>query len=182
MPHGVLLFHAYKLNLVLRNPPQATRQKIHACNVCCDLVDGLSYATLMCMHPICTKLPEHVRHVMHLNHLLKVRSFHPGWCLVCKAMCTSCRYRCELCCFDLRLDCVLPSDTPTPRFLPPEAPPPRAPCFSCAPVALPRPPYAYGLPFIRPYFVPYASRIFPTNSSSQVQGDRNKKSLIVFGE
>ncbi|XVE96935.1 hypothetical protein REPUB_Repub02eG0267000 [Reevesia pubescens] len=136
--------------------PQANHQTLHACDVRGDLVEGLFYRCQLCdfdVHPICTQLPEHVRHIMHPNHLLKLQSFHPGWCVVCKGMCTSWRYRCQLCCFDLHLECVLaPCDMSTPRFVPPVPL-----CFSSASVALPRP----------PYFDPYASRLFPTSSSNQ---------------
>ncbi|XWS67125.1 hypothetical protein CRYUN_Cryun05aG0260100 [Craigia yunnanensis] len=170
----------HNLSLALRNP-QATNQNVHACDVCGDLIEGLFYRCQLCdfdVHPICTQLPEHVKHVMHPNHLLKLQSFHPGWCMVCKGMCTSWRYRCELCSYDLHLECVLaPFNMSTPRFVPPAAPPPSSACYSCDSVVLPRPPYTYGLHSISPYFDPYASRLFPTSSSSQAQGDVSKKMM-----
>ncbi|KAH0632262.1 hypothetical protein KY290_035696 [Solanum tuberosum] len=39
-----------------------------ACNICRDLIEGLSYRCELCgfdVHPICTQLPETLNHILH---------------------------------------------------------------------------------------------------------------------
>nr|XP_009609510.1 uncharacterized protein LOC104103312 [Nicotiana tomentosiformis] len=60
--------HPYhSLKLVVRKP-QGNRQFDRICNVCCDSVEGLFYRCEICefdVHPLCTQLPETLRHVLH---------------------------------------------------------------------------------------------------------------------
>ncbi|GMJ11686.1 hypothetical protein like AT2G37820 [Hibiscus trionum] len=83
----------------------------HVCDLCDDPIEGLFYRCELCdfsVHPICTQLPEYTRHGMHEDHLLRLDISVPIGCMVCKDMCLSWRYRCEVCTtFHLHLDCTL---------------------------------------------------------------------------
>ncbi|XVF08163.1 hypothetical protein REPUB_Repub06bG0202400 [Reevesia pubescens] len=176
--------HDHGLKLVVRKP-QATRQNDRVCDLCGDPVEGLFYRCKLCefdVHPLCTQLPENVRHVMHKDHPLRLQRSVPGNCMVCKDTCTSWHYRCGICCFDLHLECVLApceeaaTTTSTPRSLKTPAPPPSAPPFfdSCNGYgygAIPPPPYFayanYGVPFAPPYFGPYVHSYGIPSSSGQ---------------
>ncbi|KAG5583832.1 hypothetical protein H5410_044266 [Solanum commersonii] len=85
-----------------------------ACNICCGLIEGLSYRCELCgfdVHPICTQLPETLKHILHQRHhpLRLLSSVDPGiTCAVCRGACnpSSWRYRCALCKFDIHIGCV----------------------------------------------------------------------------
>ena len=82
-----------------------------SCDLCGDNVEGLFYQCTLCdfnIHPLCTKLPEYVPHALDPIHQLKLQtSSSPGWCRVCKSECTSWRYGCRTCNFDIHLECIL---------------------------------------------------------------------------
>ncbi|KAK8542476.1 hypothetical protein V6N13_136951 [Hibiscus sabdariffa] len=82
----------------------------HVCDLCEDPVEGLFYRCELCdfsVHPICTQLPEYTRHVRHKDHPLRLEISVPIGCIVCKDMCSSWRYRCEVCNFHIHLHCTL---------------------------------------------------------------------------
>lgn len=90
------------------------------------LSKGFFYRCKLCefdVLPLCNQLPEYVRHMMHKDHPLRLQRSVPGRCRVRKDTCTSWHYRCEICCFDLHLECVLApcaevtTTTSTPRSL-----------------------------------------------------------------
>ncbi|KAA8518950.1 hypothetical protein F0562_016276 [Nyssa sinensis] len=77
------------------------------------------------VHPLCTQLPQHLRHVLHPVHPLTLQTSSSSWCAVCRGACPSWRYRCGVCGFDIHLECVLtPCVPPTQRTPPPPPPPP----------------------------------------------------------
>nr|CAN78510.1 hypothetical protein VITISV_031643 [Vitis vinifera] len=82
-----------------------------SCDLCGDNFEGLFYQCTLCdfnIHPLCTKLPEYVPHALDPVHQLKLQtSSSPGWCRVCKSECTSWRYGCRTCNFDIHLECIL---------------------------------------------------------------------------
>ncbi|KAL3327394.1 hypothetical protein AABB24_035195 [Solanum stoloniferum] len=103
-----------------------------ACNICCDLIEGLSYRCELCefdVHPICTQLPETLNHILHQLHPLRLlSSVEPGiTCVVCRRACnpSSWRYRCALCKFDIHIGCVpiQCQNTTTHRGIPTYVPP-----------------------------------------------------------
>ncbi|KAK9266431.1 hypothetical protein L1049_021434 [Liquidambar formosana] len=65
------------------------------CGVCGDRVEGRYYRCNLCnfdVHPLCTQLPQFVRHAMHPGRPLRLQPSSPTWCMVCKNVCTSWRY------------------------------------------------------------------------------------------
>ncbi|CAH8392631.1 unnamed protein product [Eruca vesicaria subsp. sativa] len=99
----------HELNLVVRKQ-QSTRQIERACDICNESVEGLFYRCKLCefdVHPLCTQLPQHVRHVLHPAHHLEFRLGGDSPCMVCYNPCQAWRYRCELCKFDIHMECVL---------------------------------------------------------------------------
>ena len=133
----------HQLSLVVRT--QGTRQNERVCDLCRDPVEGLFYRCKTCdfdIHPLCTQLPQHVRHALHPAHQLRL---HPSsayaWCPVCRSVCNSWRYRCEACSFDIHIECVLSTASngaSTSRSVPPAGPPPQY-FYGIAPP--PPPPY-----------------------------------------
>ncbi|XVE76789.1 hypothetical protein DITRI_Ditri13aG0008700 [Diplodiscus trichospermus] len=96
--------HHHGLKLV--HEPQANR----VCDLCNDPVEGLFYRCNLCnfnVHPLCTNLPEYVRHVLDRHHDLRLQRLVPGWCMVCNDTCSSWRYRCGTCNVDIHIACVL---------------------------------------------------------------------------
>ncbi|KAK6231358.1 DC1 - like 10 [Theobroma cacao] len=125
--------HEHDLKLVVSKPQATSLQNERFCDLCGDPVQGIFYQCRLCefdVHPLCTKLPEYVRHVMHKEHPLRLQGSVPGRCMVCKDTCTSWHYRCGICCFDLHLECVLApceeeaTSTSTSRSLKSPVPPP----------------------------------------------------------
>ncbi|KAJ4891864.1 Cysteine/Histidine-rich C1 domain family protein [Raphanus sativus] len=99
----------HELSLVVRKQ-QSTRQNERACDICNESVEGLFYRCKLCefdVHPLCTQLPQHVRHVLHPAHHLEFRLGGASPCMVCYNPCQSWRYRCELCRFDIHMECIL---------------------------------------------------------------------------
>ncbi|ESQ52426.1 hypothetical protein EUTSA_v10017531mg [Eutrema salsugineum] len=89
---------------------QSTRQNERVCDICNESVEGLFYRCKLCefdVHPLCTQLPQHVRHVLHPAHHLEFRLGGESTCMVCQGSCQSWRYRCELCKFDIHIECIL---------------------------------------------------------------------------
>ncbi|KAK6244947.1 hypothetical protein QUC31_011356 [Theobroma cacao] len=145
--------HEHDLKLVVSKPQATSLQNERFCDLCGDPVQGIFYQCRLCefdVHPLCTKLPEYVRHVMHKEHPLRLQGSVPGRCMVCKDTCTSWHYRCGICCFDLHLECVLApceeeaTSTSTSRSLksPVPSPSPSAPslCNAYGYGAIPPPP------------------------------------------
>ncbi|KAL0375253.1 UNVERIFIED_CONTAM: hypothetical protein Sradi_3441000 [Sesamum radiatum] len=99
----------HSLSLVTRKP--GARQVHRICDVCRDTVEGLFYRCKECefdVHPLCTQLPEKLQHALHKTHpLILQSSMVPGFCAVCRGSCSSWRYRCGVCKFDIHLECVL---------------------------------------------------------------------------
>jgi len=99
----------HELSLVVRKE-QSTRQNERVCDICDESVEGLFYRCKLCefdVHPLCTQLPQHVRHVLHPAHHLEFRLGGASPCMVCHGPCQSWRYRCELCRFDIHMECIL---------------------------------------------------------------------------
>lgn len=80
------------------------------CNLCGDEVEGLFYRCELCcfnIHPLCTKLPEYASvPLCHPGHQLQLQTSSSGCCSVCKGDCTSWRYACRICRFDIHLECI----------------------------------------------------------------------------
>ncbi|XP_059306948.1 protein VACUOLELESS GAMETOPHYTES-like [Lycium ferocissimum] len=102
------------------------------CKVCCDPIEGLSYRCALCefnVHPICTLLPDTLKHILHQRHPLRLlgSSQPAGNCAVCREACdaSSWRYRCALCEFDIHIGCVTVQciNTSTHRGIPTYVPP-----------------------------------------------------------
>nr|XP_016507408.1 PREDICTED: diacylglycerol kinase theta-like [Nicotiana tabacum] len=106
-PNLSSFMHPYhSLKLVERNH---LRERF--CNVCRDTIEGLSYRCELCefdVHPLCTQLPETLRHALHKHPLRLLGSSEAGKCAVCSGECdaSSWRYRCALCGFDIHMGCV----------------------------------------------------------------------------
>ncbi|XP_059288546.1 protein VACUOLELESS GAMETOPHYTES-like [Lycium ferocissimum] len=122
----------HSLKLVVCKQPHGNRQFNRICNVCCDSVEGMYYRCELCdfdVHPLCTQLPETLRHALHQAHPLRLMgSAEPGTCAVCRGACgaSSWRYRCALCGFDIHIGCVLiqcekrtTTDQGIPTYVPP---------------------------------------------------------------
>lgn len=129
------------LSLVVLKP-QGMRTNDRICNVCGDSIEGLFYRCKDCefdVHPLCTQLPQYLCHALHPSHYLTLQAPKTAsWCVVCRGICNSWRYKCGDCGrFDIHLECVLVSCHATTQQVPifPQlAPPP----------PLHRPPPFYG--------------------------------------
>ncbi|KAL7108695.1 hypothetical protein ACP275_06G128400 [Erythranthe tilingii] len=83
------------------------------CDLCGDTVEGLFYTCAECgfdVHPLCTQLPLHAHLPQHGRHLLKLQPGKSAACALCFKGCPSWRYRCDACCLDVHLECVLAVD------------------------------------------------------------------------
>ncbi|KDO48122.1 hypothetical protein CISIN_1g042732mg [Citrus sinensis] len=174
----------HQLNLVNRIP-QATRQNARSCDVCGDSIEGLFYRCKLCefdVHPVCTQLPQQVRHVLDAAHPLTLQPFSSAWCMVCRNECTSWRYRCGICGVDIHLECLLTpcdhasrstssSSTTRSRSVPQPAAPPAFGAhyanynYGAPPLGAYN--YAYGVPY---GFGPYNSVM----SHQQQQGNEQQ--------
>nr|XP_009602754.1 uncharacterized protein LOC104097843 [Nicotiana tomentosiformis] len=155
----------HSLKLVVRKP-QGNRQFDRICNICCDSVEGLFYRCEVCefdVHPLCTQLPETLRHALHQAHPLRLLgSSEAGTCAVCRGACNAStwRYRCQLCKFDIHMGCLMvqcekktSSDRGIPTYVPPSVFPQAQPQHFGG--------YAYGVP----YWNPNSSPSFPSPSN-----------------
>ncbi|OVA15568.1 C1-like [Macleaya cordata] len=83
---------------------------IRHCDVCGEQVKGLYYTCPSCLHffihPVCTRFPARLPHVIDNKHDLTFQSALATSCNVCKDICTSWRYRCGPCGYDIHLECV----------------------------------------------------------------------------
>lgn len=93
----------HELGLVFNGPE-------HVCNICHELVEGFYYRCEACdfdVHPLCTGLPQHVRHVDHPAHLLELsHSEANNTCMVCCRAIRSWRYKCGPCGLDVHMECI----------------------------------------------------------------------------
>lgn len=115
----------HELSLVVQTSKLNTFPIGHRCNFCGDEVEGLFYRCNICdfdIHPVCTQLPEYICYDQHFIHPLKFEAGPAGLCSICYDVCTSWRYRCGMCNFNIHLECILaPPSLPPP---PPPIPPP----------------------------------------------------------
>ncbi|KAG8376948.1 hypothetical protein BUALT_Bualt09G0117100 [Buddleja alternifolia] len=147
-PHTLSTFMHTKHALTL------TRQMDRVCDVCADPVEGLFYRCKKCefnVHPLCTQLPQNLRHALHTIHPLNLQSSSvSSFCAVCRGLCKNWRYRCGTCNnFDIHLECVLV---------------PVVPCTGNAQTSTQRgiPKFGQGIPFQPPpQFLPYYNYGFP---------------------
>ena len=125
---STFMHHQHHLELVTGPHPQASlnNHDQSCCDLCNDNVEGLFYRCKICdfdIHPLCTQLPLYVPHVLHPDHELMLHKSSPGWCRVCESECTSWRYGCRTCSFDIHLECILArcnvSTTTASRSVPP---------------------------------------------------------------
>ncbi|CAH8265098.1 unnamed protein product [Arabidopsis lyrata] len=93
----------HELGLVFEGPERL-------CNICDESVEGLYYRCIACdfdVHPLCTRLPQHVRHVPHPAHPLELsHSEANSTCMVCRGAIQSWRYKCGPCGLDVHMECV----------------------------------------------------------------------------
>lgn len=99
----------HELQLVFRGPEQTHHEK-RMCDICDEPVEGLFYQCHPCgfdVHPLCTQLPQHVRHVPHPAHLLELSRWGASsTCMVCSGAIRSWRYKCGPCGLDVHMECV----------------------------------------------------------------------------
>ncbi|XP_022151548.1 uncharacterized protein LOC111019463 [Momordica charantia] len=179
--------HRHPLALVVRKA-QGARQNDRICDVCRGHVEGLFYRCKDCdfdVHPLCTQLPNQLRHVIDPNHSLNLHKPSSASCAVCKIDCSSLWvYGCDVCRLNIHLDCLLqpygsPSD-PSPAAPPasrcasrgiPFAPPPQ---WATGP-----PPFSYGhfgnfgYGYAAPYGVPDYPFGFPHYYHGSMYGNAN---------
>lgn len=101
----------HRLSLVVRKA-HGMRKNNRTCDVCEDDIEGYFYRCKDCdfdLHPVCTELPQNLRHALHVEHpLVLQKPTIDAPCCVCKGICKTWRYRCGECDgFDIHLDCVL---------------------------------------------------------------------------
>lgn len=100
----------HKLRLVFRGPEHTHQNNRRMCDICDESVEGLYYHCEPCsfdVHPLCTKLPQHVRHVPHPDHLLELNYWGASnTCMVCNNAIRSWRYKCGPCGLDVHMECV----------------------------------------------------------------------------
>ncbi|KAG2332570.1 hypothetical protein Bca52824_003750 [Brassica carinata] len=98
----------HELQQVFRGPEQTHHEK-RMCDICDEPVEGLFYQCHPCgfdVHPLCTRLPQHVRHVPHSVHLLELSRWGASsTCMVCSGPIRSWRYRCGPCGLDVHMEC-----------------------------------------------------------------------------
>lgn len=86
--------HSHPLTLA-----PSTERRI--CDVCRGPIGGMLYRCQDCgfdVHPLCTQLPEEVRHVIDHTHKLKLKKVPSGNCAVCGFDCSSLWvYGCDVC-------------------------------------------------------------------------------------
>ncbi|CAL9235943.1 unnamed protein product [Arabidopsis halleri] len=99
----------HKLRLVFKGPAQ-THQNGRMCDICDESAEGLYYQCEPCgfdVHPLCTQLPQRVRHVPHPAHLLELSHWGASNnCIVCRGEIKSWRYKCGPCRVDVHMECV----------------------------------------------------------------------------
>ncbi|VVB02552.1 unnamed protein product [Arabis nemorensis] len=99
----------HELQRVFRGPDQR-QLKEHRCDICDESVEGLYYHCEPCdfdVHPLCTQLPQQVRHVPHPDHQLELsHSGASNTCEVCRGAIRSWRYKCGLCRLSVHMECV----------------------------------------------------------------------------
>ncbi|KAI3912527.1 hypothetical protein MKW98_020989 [Papaver atlanticum] len=174
----------HKLTRVWEGLQSSTNGLSRPCNICGDQVKGLFYRCSekvhqhsFFLHPLCSKFPSQVNHVIHNHHHLKFQSvpFIPNSrCSICGNIvsASSWSYRCDPCGVNIHLECVtLPYDHQEKRPVPP--PGSNLGGSSAAVAPLPyynQPPnYNYG------YEVPYGYPPPPSTSS----GGRKRKMFAI---
>ncbi|KAG7569558.1 Protein kinase C-like phorbol ester/diacylglycerol-binding domain [Arabidopsis thaliana x Arabidopsis arenosa] len=99
----------HELRLVFREP-EHTQQNKRMCDICDESAEGLYYQCEPCgfdVHPLCTQLPQHVRHVPHPAHPLELSQWGASSiCMVCRGAIRSWRYKCGPCGLDVHMECV----------------------------------------------------------------------------
>ncbi|CAN7007224.1 unnamed protein product [Brassica rapa subsp. trilocularis] len=99
----------HELKLVFRGPEQTHHEK-RMCNICDEPAEGLFYQCHPCgfdVHPLCTQLPQRVRHVPHSAHPLELSHWGASsTCKVCSGAIRSWRYKCSPCGLDVHMECV----------------------------------------------------------------------------
>ncbi|KAK6943605.1 DC1 [Dillenia turbinata] len=113
----------HPLKLVTRKPKHLC-QNDRICDLCSSQIEGLFYHCKVCqfdLHPLCTQLPQNLRHALHPQHFLTLQPLLSAsapahaFCAVCQGACARWRYRCETCNFDIHIDCVVaPPPPPSP--------------------------------------------------------------------
>ncbi|CAA7052229.1 unnamed protein product [Microthlaspi erraticum] len=100
----------HKLRLVFRRPEHTHQNNRRMCDICDEPTEGLYYHCEPCgfdVHPICTKLPQHVSHVHHSAHPLELSHWGASnTCMVCHGAIRSWRYKCGPCRLDVHMECV----------------------------------------------------------------------------
>ncbi|XP_047949615.1 uncharacterized protein LOC125195519 [Salvia hispanica] len=103
--------HPHPLTLLVPNPASSVHL---VCDLCRETIHGLFYRCADCnfnVHPICTKLPERINHILDRIHLLILQSPPAdgagSTCAVCLHLCAGWRYACRACRVDIHLECVL---------------------------------------------------------------------------
>ncbi|VVB02548.1 unnamed protein product [Arabis nemorensis] len=102
----------HQLRLVFRRPDQGLQIR-RMCDICDESVEGLYYHCEPCdfdIHPLCTRLPQHVTYVPHPAHHLELsHSGASNTCEVCLRTIQSWRYKCGQCRLDVHMECVTSS-------------------------------------------------------------------------
>ncbi|XP_026444280.1 uncharacterized protein LOC113344544 [Papaver somniferum] len=97
---------------------------LRPCGVCGDQVKGLFYICssgvekrtndgehFFFLHPLCSKFPSEVRHLVHENHPLKFKSISVSQnsvCAICRCVVSdsSWSYRCDPCRVNIHIECI----------------------------------------------------------------------------
>ncbi|CAH2058874.1 unnamed protein product [Thlaspi arvense] len=105
----------HELRLLFTGPEHTHSQSKRMCDICDESVEGLYYQCEPCgfdVHPLCTRLLQHVRHMPHQVHLLELSHWGASsTCVVCHGAIRSWRYKCGPCGLDVHMECVESSAT-----------------------------------------------------------------------
>ncbi|KAI3840417.1 hypothetical protein MKX03_037829 [Papaver bracteatum] len=108
----------HKLTRVWEGLQSSTNGISRPCNVCGDHVKGLFYwcsdnvhQHLFFLHPLCSKFPSQVKHVIDSRHHLKFQSvpfIQNSRCSICRNLvpASSWSYRCDTCGVNIHLECL----------------------------------------------------------------------------
>ncbi|KAF8089033.1 hypothetical protein N665_0520s0031 [Sinapis alba] len=149
--------HASTTRAPTRPEQTLTHHEKRMCDICDEPAEALFYQCHPCsfdVHPLCTRLPQHVRHVPHPAHLLELSRWGgSSTCMVCSGAIRSWRYKCGPCGLDVHMECVNSSAASVPTI--------QQRCYGSQPHRYDHPSQYYNQPYYNHGY---------TNHQGQVQG------------